>query len=182
MAALSDIVLDLRSSRGLSSQFAPQPVPPRHWPGDAIAVTLMKMKGLSEQDCAPPSRRPFPGGYCSPSTTSCAKVPTTSSFLFIKASRRCWPKSRASGGAISIVNERNELVGLVSDYDIRKALESEHDIFFLKITGIMNPILPSSSPPKKPSAPRDHARPQQPTAISRRRQQTRDRQGSTSTI
>jgi hypothetical protein len=73
-------------------------------------------------------------------------------------------------------------VGLVSDYDIRKALESEHDIFFLKITGIMNPILPSSSPPKKPSAPRDHARPQQPTAISRRRQQTRDRQGSTSTI
>ena len=42
-------------------------------------------------------------------------------------------------GAISVVNDRNELVGLVSDYDIRKALESEHDIFSLKITDIMNP-------------------------------------------
>jgi len=41
-------------------------------------------------------------------------------------------------GAISVVNERDELVGLVTDYDIRRVLESEQNIFSLNIADIMN--------------------------------------------
>ena len=42
-------------------------------------------------------------------------------------------------GAISVVNSKGELLGLVSDYDIRKALESDRNLFALKITDVMNP-------------------------------------------
>jgi arabinose-5-phosphate isomerase len=41
-------------------------------------------------------------------------------------------------GAISVINDRGELLGLVTDYDIRRALESERDIFSMKISEIMN--------------------------------------------
>ena len=41
-------------------------------------------------------------------------------------------------GAISVVNRQGELVGLVTDYDIRKALESDRNIASMSITEIMN--------------------------------------------
>ena len=42
-------------------------------------------------------------------------------------------------GAISVVSRRGELLGLVTDYDIRKALASRKGIASMKITDIMNP-------------------------------------------
>src|SRR5207244_3257362 len=41
-------------------------------------------------------------------------------------------------GAISVTNDRGELLGLVTDYDIRTALESERNIFSMNISDIMN--------------------------------------------
>lgn len=41
-------------------------------------------------------------------------------------------------GAISVTGETGELLGLVSDYDIRKALETDRPIFSMKISEIMN--------------------------------------------
>jgi arabinose-5-phosphate isomerase len=42
-------------------------------------------------------------------------------------------------GAISVVSRRRELLGLVTDYDIRKALASGKGMRSMKITDIMNP-------------------------------------------
>ncbi len=56
-------------------------------------------------------------------------------------------------GAISVVNRRGELLGLVTDYDIRKALASRKGIASMKITEIMNPSPIWSSMTKWPSMP-----------------------------
>jgi arabinose-5-phosphate isomerase len=42
-------------------------------------------------------------------------------------------------GAISVTDGTGRLLGLVSDYDIRKVLESDRNIFAMKISDIMNP-------------------------------------------
>ena len=42
-------------------------------------------------------------------------------------------------GAISVMSRRGELLGLVTDYDIRKALASKKGISSMRITDIMNP-------------------------------------------
>ena len=47
--------------------------------------------------------------------------------------------TEGQAGAISVVNSRGQLVGLVSDYDVRKALESSPSLFDLHIRDIMNP-------------------------------------------
>jgi arabinose-5-phosphate isomerase len=41
-------------------------------------------------------------------------------------------------GAISVVGPQGELIGLVTDYDIRKALESERNIASMTIREMMN--------------------------------------------
>jgi arabinose-5-phosphate isomerase len=143
MAALSDIVLDLKIDReACPLNLAPTTSTTAALAvGDAIAVTLMKMKGLSEQDFA----RLHPGGQLGRRLLLTvedvmrkgADNPIIPVHQSVKEMLAKITSFRV--GAISIVNERNELVGLVSDYDIRKALESEHDIFSLKISDIMNP-------------------------------------------
>jgi arabinose-5-phosphate isomerase len=42
-------------------------------------------------------------------------------------------------GAISVVNSQGELLGLVTDYDIRRALEAEQNLSSMSIKRIMNP-------------------------------------------
>jgi arabinose-5-phosphate isomerase len=42
-------------------------------------------------------------------------------------------------GAISVLDKKGGLAGLVSDYDVRKALEGAESIFALSIRDIMNP-------------------------------------------
>lgn len=47
--------------------------------------------------------------------------------------------SRKFAGAVSIVDNDGKLIGLVTDYDIRKHIEKEENIFSMKIKDIMNP-------------------------------------------
>lgn len=42
-------------------------------------------------------------------------------------------------GAIIVIDDSGKLVGLVTDFDIRQALERTKDIFSLPITDLMNP-------------------------------------------
>jgi arabinose-5-phosphate isomerase len=42
-------------------------------------------------------------------------------------------------GGISVVGPDGRLLGLITDYDIRKVLESDRDIFSMSIAEIMNP-------------------------------------------
>ena len=41
-------------------------------------------------------------------------------------------------GAICVIDEQERLLGLVTDYDVRKMLETGKDIFAMKISEIMN--------------------------------------------
>ena len=142
MAVLSDIVLDLKIDReACPLNLAPTTSTTAALAvGDAIAVTLMKIKGLSEQDFA----RLHPGGQLGRRLLLTVEdvmrkgpdnpiVPVQQSIKEMLARITSFRV-----GAISVINDKNELVGLVSDYDIRKVLESEQNIFSLRITDIMN--------------------------------------------
>ena len=143
MAALSDIVLDLKINReACPLNLAPTTSTTAALAvGDAIAVTLMKMKGLSEQDFA----RLHPGGQLGRRLLLTvddvmrkgADNPIVPVHQTIKEMLARITSFRV--GAINIVNDKGELAGLVTDYDIRKALESQQDIFSLRITDVMNP-------------------------------------------
>jgi arabinose-5-phosphate isomerase len=47
--------------------------------------------------------------------------------------------TEGQAGAISVVDENHKLIGLVSDYDIRKALEKNQNILESTVTRLMNP-------------------------------------------
>ena len=142
MAALSDLVLDLKIVReACHLNLAPTTSTTAALAvGDAIAITLMKMKGLSEQDYA----RLHPGGQLGKRLLLTVEdvmrkgadnpvIPVQQSIKEMLARITSFRV-----GAISVVNERDELVGLVTDYDIRRVLESEQNIFSLNIADIMN--------------------------------------------
>ena len=46
--------------------------------------------------------------------------------------------SEKQAGAVSVVSDNGKLIGIVTDYDIRKHLEKEENIFSMKIADIMN--------------------------------------------
>ena len=47
--------------------------------------------------------------------------------------------TRKRAGAVSVINDEGHLVGLVTDFDIRKVLERGDDLFAAAIPEIMNP-------------------------------------------
>ncbi len=143
MAKLSDIVLDLR----VPKEACPLNLAPTASTtaalavGDAIAVTLMKMKNIGPADFA----RHHPGGQLG------RRLLLTIGDVMRKGDDNPIISSEQPVeemivqmtaflvGAISVVNRRGELLGLVTDYDIRKALASRKGITSMKITDIMNP-------------------------------------------
>jgi arabinose-5-phosphate isomerase len=143
MAGLSDIVLNLKIPR----EACPLNLAPTASTtatiavGDALAVVLMKLKNISKEDFA--SRHP--GGQIG------ARLLFTVSDVMRKGPDNPIIASDQSikemivritafrVGAISVVNSKGELLGLVTDYDIRRALESDRNLFSMKITDVMNP-------------------------------------------
>ncbi len=108
--------------------------------GDAIAVTLMKMRGFKVSDYA----LLHPGGQLG------KRLIMTVADVMLKGDENplinvsdgvkdCILKiSEKQAGAVSVVDDNGKLMGIVTDYDIRKHLENEEDIFSMAITGIMN--------------------------------------------
>jgi arabinose-5-phosphate isomerase len=47
--------------------------------------------------------------------------------------------SEKQSGAVSVVDNNGKIIGLVTDYDIRKHIEKEENIFSMEIKDIMNP-------------------------------------------
>ena len=109
--------------------------------GDAIAIALMKLKKVSTADYA----RSHPGGQLGRRL-----------LLQVQDVMRTGPRNpvvklndtvrhmlvlitEGQAGAISVLGRNNALAGLVSDYDVRKALERGDAIFDLSIRDIMNP-------------------------------------------
>ena len=109
--------------------------------GDAIAVALMKVKHVSTDDFA----RRHPGGQLGKRLLllvgDVMRTGSRNPVITVNDSIKNMLIRITAGqaGAISIVDHDNKLIGLVSDYDIRKALEQDLNIFELTIAGLMNP-------------------------------------------
>ncbi len=109
--------------------------------GDAIAVVLMKMRGFKLTDYA----RLHPGGQLG------KRLNMTVADVMLKGNsnplisisdkvKNCILKmSEKQAGAVSVVGDNRELLGIVTDYDIRKHLEKEENIFSMNVKDIMNP-------------------------------------------
>jgi len=143
MAKLSDIVLNLPVPReACPLNLAPTASTTAALAvGDAIAVTLMKIKNVSAADFA----RHHPGGQLGRRLLLTVedvmrKGDENPIILMDRPVKEMLVKITAFRvGAISVVDRKGELLGLVTDYDIRKALESERDIRSLTISEMMNP-------------------------------------------
>ena len=109
--------------------------------GDALAMTLMKMRGFQPEQFAvlhpggQLGRRLLTvvadimrGGEDNPVVSSTDLVQDMLSQITTKRS-----------GAVSVVDQNGKLLGLVTDYDIRKVLAEGLNIFTLQISDIMNP-------------------------------------------
>ena len=108
--------------------------------GDALAMALMKMRGVKPEHYA----LLHPGGQLgkrllitvadimrSGEDNPVVNVNgTVQDMLYEITSKRC--------GAVSVVDDDGALLGLVTDFDIRKSLEQGEHIFSLTITDIMN--------------------------------------------
>jgi arabinose-5-phosphate isomerase len=142
MARFADIVLELKIPR----EACPLNLAPTSSTtvslvlGDAIAVALMKLKKVSTADFA----RHHPGGQLGKrlllqvqdvmrtgERNPTVKVNDTVRRMLVLI-------TEGQAGAISVVDARGGLAGLVSDYDVRKALESTEAIFELRIRDVMN--------------------------------------------
>jgi len=141
MAALSDIVLDVKIPReACHLNLAPTTSTTAALAiGDAIAVTLMRMKGLSEDDFA----RHHPGGQLGRrlllKVEDVMRKGSANPVIPLDAGIREMLAKITSYhvGAISVIDENGKLLGLVTDYDIRRVLESEQNIFSFAIRDVM---------------------------------------------
>jgi arabinose-5-phosphate isomerase len=143
MAELSDVVLDLKISR----EACPLNLAPTTSTtvalavGDAIAVALMKLKHISAEDFA----RRHPGGQLGARLLLRVRDvmkrndqnPVIPLDLSVKEMLVRITSFRVGG--VSVIGDGGLLLGLVTDYDVRRALESDRDIFSMTISEIMNP-------------------------------------------
>ena len=142
MAKLSDIVLNLNVPReACPLNLAPTASTTAALAvGDALAVTLMRMNEISEEDFA----RLHPGGQLGKRLLlrvddvmrKGGENPIVDSQQSVREMLVAITAFRV--GAISVVDKEGKLLGLVTDYDIRKALEGSDNIGAMSIVDIMN--------------------------------------------
>jgi arabinose-5-phosphate isomerase len=112
--------------------------------GDAMAITLMKLRGFGPERFA----LYHPGGLLGKKlllkVSDVMRGGRRNPVVHVKASmdRLLVEITRKWTGAASVVNEKGKLVGLVTDYDIRRAFAQGKVISSLNIRSIMkkNPI------------------------------------------
>jgi arabinose-5-phosphate isomerase len=109
--------------------------------GDAMAVALMKMREFDLADYA----LLHPGGQIGKRLTMMVsdvmlKGSNNPIINISESVKNCISEiSRKLAGAVSVVDNDGKIMGLVADYDIRKHIENEENIFSLEIKDIMNP-------------------------------------------
>lgn len=143
MAAFADIVLELKIPReACPLNLAPTSTTTASLVlGDAIAVALMKLKKVSTADFA----KRHPGGQLGRrlllQVQDVMRTGARNPVIRINDTvrRMLVLITEGQAGAISVVGRNSVLAGLVSDYDVRKALEREEAMFDLQIRDIMNP-------------------------------------------
>ena len=108
--------------------------------GDALAMILMKMRGFNPEQFA----SVHPGGRLGKRLlTKVSDImragennpvisidDTVRNMLYEISSKRC--------GAVSVIDDQDRLMGLVTDFDVRNFLEQDIDVFSRGISEIMN--------------------------------------------
>jgi len=143
MAALSDIVIEMHIPReACPLNLAPTASTTAALAvGDAIAVALMKLKNISAEDFA----RHHPGGQLGKrlllTVEDVMRQEGEKPAIHVDASVKEMLVAITAFhvGAICIIDAQEGLLGLVTDYDVRKMLEKGQDIFAMKVSDIMNP-------------------------------------------
>jgi len=109
--------------------------------GDAMAVALMKLRGFDIDDYA----LLHPGGQIGKRLTMrvsdvMLKGSNNPIINISESVKNCISElSRKLAGAVSVVDNDGRIMGLVTDYDIRRHIEEEENIFSMEIKDIMNP-------------------------------------------
>ena len=108
--------------------------------GDALAVALMKLRDFQPDDFAVN----HPGGQLGKRLLltvgdlmrSGEANPVVHEARDVRFMLTEMTRQRA--GAVSIINDDQRLLGLVTDYDVRRALEDQKDVFGMTVQDIMN--------------------------------------------
>jgi arabinose-5-phosphate isomerase len=119
--------------------------------GDALAMALMMMRGFNPEQFA----RLHPGGQLGKRLLidvadvmrSGDKNPTVNVGASVR--EMLYEMTSKQSGAVSVVDGDGNLLGLITDYDIRRILERSVDIFSLDLAQIMNPHPTSIRPEEK---------------------------------
>ena len=108
--------------------------------GDALAVTLMKMRNFRQKDFA----LYHPGGKLGKRLILTAgeimRSGERNPVIGIKDSIKnmLFVITEKMAGAVSVVDKKGRLIGLVTDYDVRKVIERGENIFKKSVREIMN--------------------------------------------
>lgn len=108
--------------------------------GDALAVVLMKLRDFKSEDFA----LYHPGGQLGRrlllTVSDIMRSGEANPIIHVTAGLRemlCQITSKRAG-AVSVVDEAENLLGLVTDYDIRRVLEEGGDVLSMTIAEVMN--------------------------------------------
>jgi arabinose-5-phosphate isomerase len=108
--------------------------------GDAIAMALMKLRNFQSDDFA----LFHPGGQLGKrlllTVGDCMRKGEANPVIDLSQSIRmmlCEMTSKRAG-AVSVIDDQQRLLGLITDFDIRRALEKGQDLFALTIAELMN--------------------------------------------
>ncbi len=109
--------------------------------GDALAVALMRVRGFTRESFA----QNHPGGRIGRRLTLTVEDIMRSGeenpivHVGVPVSEMLVELTRKRAGAVNVVDARGRLVGLITDFDIRRCLEQGKDIRTLSVRKIMNP-------------------------------------------
>jgi arabinose-5-phosphate isomerase len=109
--------------------------------GDALAMALMKLRNIQPEDFA----RFHPGGQLGKrlllTVRDLMRTGKRNPMITLNSSMKDLFSEITDKhlGAVSVVDDAGKLVGLVTDYDIRRAVEGGRNIFAKTIREIMNP-------------------------------------------
>jgi len=108
--------------------------------GDALAMALMKIRNFQPEEFA----INHPGGQLGKrlllTVGDLMRTGEDNPIIHVSADTRTMLSeiTRKRAGAVSVVDDEQRLMGLVTDYDIRQALERGEDLFAVAVADIMN--------------------------------------------
>jgi arabinose-5-phosphate isomerase len=108
--------------------------------GDALAMALMKLRNFQPDDFA----LFHPGGQLGKrlllTVGDCMRKGEANPVIDLSQSIRTmlFEMTSKRAGAVTVIDDQHRLLGLITDFDIRRVLEEGQDLFSLKIPEVMN--------------------------------------------